>query len=30
LSEVQRGMPPLPESYRNRVFAALSDIGLPA
>jgi len=30
LSEVQRGMPPLPESYRNLVFAALSDIGLPA
>ena len=30
LSEVQRGMPPLPESYRNRVFEALSDVGLPA
>jgi hypothetical protein len=30
LSEVQQGMPPLPESYRNLVFAALSDIGLPA
>jgi AraC-like DNA-binding protein len=30
LSEVQRGMPPLPESYRNLVFDALSDIGLPA
>jgi AraC-like DNA-binding protein/tetratricopeptide (TPR) repeat protein len=30
LSEVQQGMPPLPESYRNLVFEALSDIGLPA
>jgi AraC-like DNA-binding protein/tetratricopeptide (TPR) repeat protein len=30
LSEVQQGMPPLPESYRNLVFDALSDIGLPA
>jgi AraC-like DNA-binding protein/tetratricopeptide (TPR) repeat protein len=30
LSEVQRGMPPLPESYRNLVFDALSDIGLPS
>jgi AraC-like DNA-binding protein/tetratricopeptide (TPR) repeat protein len=30
VSEVQRGMPPLPESYRNLVFEALSDAGLPA
>ncbi len=30
LSEVQNGMPPLPESYRNLVFEALSDVGLPA
>jgi AraC-like DNA-binding protein/tetratricopeptide (TPR) repeat protein len=30
LSEVQEGMPPLPESYQNLVFEALSDIGLPA
>ena len=30
LSEVQQGMPPLPESYRDLVFEALSDIGLPA
>jgi AraC-like DNA-binding protein len=29
LSEVQKGMPPLPESYRNLVFEALSDVGLP-
>jgi tetratricopeptide (TPR) repeat protein len=30
LSEVQRGMPPLPESYRNLVVDALNDVGLPA
>ncbi len=30
VSEVQQGMPPLPESYRNLVFEALSDAGLPA
>jgi AraC-like DNA-binding protein/tetratricopeptide (TPR) repeat protein len=30
LSEVQRGMPPLPESYRCLVVEALHDIGLPA
>jgi hypothetical protein len=27
---VQLGMPPLPESYRNLVFEALFDAGLPA
>jgi len=30
LSEVQRGMPPLPESYCNLVVDALHDVGLPA
>ena len=30
LSEVQRGMPPLPESYCNLVVDALNDVGLPA
>jgi len=30
VSGVQLGMPPLPESYRNLVFEALSDAGLPA
>jgi AraC-like DNA-binding protein/Tfp pilus assembly protein PilF len=30
LSDVRRGMPPLPESYRNLVLDALSDLGLPA
>jgi len=30
VSEVQVGMPPLPESYRNLVFEALSEAGLPA
>jgi tetratricopeptide (TPR) repeat protein len=30
VAEVQLGMPPLPESYRNLVFEALSDAGLPA
>jgi AraC-like DNA-binding protein/tetratricopeptide (TPR) repeat protein len=30
VSEVQLGMPPLPESYRNLVFEALFDAGLPA
>jgi AraC-like DNA-binding protein/Tfp pilus assembly protein PilF len=30
LSEVQRGMPPLPQSYRNLVVDALNDVGLPA
>jgi hypothetical protein len=30
VSEVQAGMPPLPESYRNLVFEALSEAGLPA
>ena len=30
LSEVQQGMPPLPESYRNLVVDALNDVGLPA
>lgn len=30
VSEVQLGMPPLPESYRNLVIEALSDAGLPA
>jgi len=30
LSEVQRGMPPLPESTRNLVLEALCDVGLPA
>jgi AraC-like DNA-binding protein/Tfp pilus assembly protein PilF len=30
VSEVQLGMPPLPDSYRNLVFEALSDAGLPA
>jgi AraC-like DNA-binding protein/Tfp pilus assembly protein PilF len=29
LSDVRRGMPPLPESYRNLVLDALSDLGLP-
>jgi len=29
VSEVQRGMPPLPDSYRHLVFEALSDAGLP-
>ncbi|MBV9564504.1 MAG: helix-turn-helix domain-containing protein [Bradyrhizobium sp.] len=29
LAEVRRGMPPLPESYRNLVLEALSDLGLP-
>jgi AraC-like DNA-binding protein/Tfp pilus assembly protein PilF len=29
LEEVRRGMPPLPESYRNLVLEALSDLGLP-
>jgi len=27
--EVQRGMPPLPEGYRNLVLEALTDLGLP-
>jgi AraC-like DNA-binding protein/tetratricopeptide (TPR) repeat protein len=30
LSEVQQGMPPLPESYSQLVFEALHDVGLPA
>jgi AraC-like DNA-binding protein/tetratricopeptide (TPR) repeat protein len=30
VSEVQRGMPPLPESYCNLVVDALHDVGLPA
>jgi AraC-like DNA-binding protein/Tfp pilus assembly protein PilF len=30
LSDVRRGMPPLPETYRNLVLEALSDVGLPA
>ena len=30
LAEVQLGMPPLPESYRNLVVDALTDVGLPA
>ncbi len=30
VAEVQRGMPPLPDSYCNLVFEALSDAGLPA
>jgi AraC-like DNA-binding protein/Tfp pilus assembly protein PilF len=30
VSDVQLGMPPLPESYRNLVVEALSDAGLPA
>jgi AraC-like DNA-binding protein/tetratricopeptide (TPR) repeat protein len=30
VSEVQRGMPPLPQSYRNLVVDALRDVGLPA
>jgi AraC-like DNA-binding protein/tetratricopeptide (TPR) repeat protein len=30
LAEVQLGMPPLPESYRNLVVETLSDAGLPA
>ncbi len=30
MSEVQLGMPPLPESYRNLVFETLTDAGLPA
>jgi AraC-like DNA-binding protein/tetratricopeptide (TPR) repeat protein len=30
LSEVQRGMPPLPESYCNLVVDVLEDVGLPA
>jgi AraC-like DNA-binding protein len=29
VSEVRRGMPPLPENYRNLVLDALSDVGLP-
>lgn len=29
LSEVQRGMPPLPEAYCNLVVEALHDVGLP-
>jgi len=30
VAEVQRGMPPLPDSYCSLVFEALSDAGLPA
>ena len=30
VAEVQRGMPPLPDSYCNLVFEALSDAGLPS
>jgi hypothetical protein len=30
LSEVQRGMPPLPQGYRNLVVDALHGVGLPA
>jgi AraC-like DNA-binding protein/tetratricopeptide (TPR) repeat protein len=30
LSEVRRGLPPLPETYSNLVFDALHDVGLPA
>jgi AraC-like DNA-binding protein/tetratricopeptide (TPR) repeat protein len=30
VSEVQFNMPPLPDSYSNLVFEALSDVGLPA
>jgi tetratricopeptide (TPR) repeat protein len=30
VSEVQRGMPPLPETYCNLVVDALCDVGLPA
>jgi len=30
VSEVRRGMPPLPESYCNLVVEALHDVGLPA
>jgi len=29
VSEVRRGMPPLPENYRNLVLDTLSDVGLP-
>jgi AraC-like DNA-binding protein/Tfp pilus assembly protein PilF len=29
LAQVQRGFPPLPQSYRNLVLEALSDLGLP-
>ena len=29
VSEVQRGMPPLPPAYRNLVVEALHDVGLP-
>lgn len=29
VSEVRRGMPPLPENYRKLVLDALSDVGLP-
>jgi hypothetical protein len=30
MSEVQRGAPPLPESYLSLMLEALSDAGLPA
>jgi hypothetical protein len=30
VSEVQRGMPPLPPAYRHLVVEALHDVGLPA
>jgi hypothetical protein len=29
LSEVQKGMPPLPQAYRNLVVDALHGVGLP-
>ena len=30
ISEVQRGMPPLPPIYRSLVVEALSEVGLPS
>ena len=30
VSEVQRGMPPLPQDYRNLVVGSLQEVGLPA